>query len=157
MMLLKQLDGLPDDEAAATGAGGRAARLDAHDAVVAGGDEILDAQLLGMKLHGRARRSRSGASRLVRVKVESCLGSQPICSTRLPSFEKADREIGGRRALADAALAIDGEDLGGPDLDVGVSSTCIEPSGWGFLIGMFICGLPFDAFQSIFEFFSRAS
>ena len=26
---------------------------------------------------------------LVRVKVESCLGSQPICNTRLPSFEKA--------------------------------------------------------------------
>jgi hypothetical protein len=27
--------------------------------------------------------------RPVRVKVLSCFGSQPICSTRLPSFEKA--------------------------------------------------------------------
>ncbi len=26
---------------------------------------------------------------LVSVKVESCFGSQPICRTRLPSFEKA--------------------------------------------------------------------
>ena len=30
-----------------------------------------------------------GISFLVSVKVESCLGSQPICSTRLPSLEKA--------------------------------------------------------------------
>jgi hypothetical protein len=30
-----------------------------------------------------------GISFLVRVKVESCFGSQPICSTRLPSLEKA--------------------------------------------------------------------
>ena len=30
-----------------------------------------------------------GTSRLVSVKVESCFGSQPICSTRLPSLEKA--------------------------------------------------------------------
>ena len=30
-----------------------------------------------------------GVSVLVRVKVLSCLGSQPICSTRLPSLEKA--------------------------------------------------------------------
>jgi hypothetical protein len=30
-----------------------------------------------------------GAKRLVRVKVESCFGSQPIWSTRLPSLVKA--------------------------------------------------------------------
>src|SRR3954463_9015135 len=30
-----------------------------------------------------------GTSRLVKVKVESCLGSQPICSTRLPSLDSA--------------------------------------------------------------------
>ena len=30
-----------------------------------------------------------GIRLFVSVKVESCFGSQPICSTRLPSFEKA--------------------------------------------------------------------
>ena len=30
-----------------------------------------------------------GTIRLVSVKVESCLGSHPICSTRLPCFAKA--------------------------------------------------------------------
>ena len=30
-----------------------------------------------------------GISFLVSVKVESCFGSQPICSTRLPSLENA--------------------------------------------------------------------
>ena len=30
-----------------------------------------------------------GISALVRVKVESCFGSQPIWMTRLPSLEKA--------------------------------------------------------------------
>ncbi|MEY4008220.1 MAG: hypothetical protein RLZZ467_1287, partial [Gemmatimonadota bacterium] len=30
-----------------------------------------------------------GTIRLVSVKVESCFGSHPICSTRFPSFEKA--------------------------------------------------------------------
>ncbi len=34
-----------------------------------------------------------GARRLVSVKVESCLGSQPICSTRLPSFENATERL----------------------------------------------------------------
>ena len=34
-----------------------------------------------------------GASRLVNVNVESCLGSQPICSTRLPSLEKATERL----------------------------------------------------------------
>ena len=30
---------------------------------------------------------------LVRVKVLSCFGSQPICNTRLPSFEKAAERL----------------------------------------------------------------
>ena len=30
-----------------------------------------------------------GIRDFVSVKVESCFGSQPICSTRLPIFEKA--------------------------------------------------------------------
>ena len=30
-----------------------------------------------------------GTNLPVSVKVESCLGSQPICKTRLPSFENA--------------------------------------------------------------------
>src|SRR3954465_13747110 len=30
-----------------------------------------------------------GTRHLVRVKVESCFGSQPICSTRLPSLDSA--------------------------------------------------------------------
>ena len=30
-----------------------------------------------------------GTNLLVRVKVESCFGSQPICSTRLPILENA--------------------------------------------------------------------
>ena len=34
-----------------------------------------------------------GTSRLVSVKVESCLGSQPICSTRLPIFENAAERL----------------------------------------------------------------
>src|SRR3954464_15520254 len=34
-----------------------------------------------------------GTSRLVKVKVESCLGSQPICSTRLPSFDSATERL----------------------------------------------------------------
>ena len=34
-----------------------------------------------------------GTSCLVRVKVESCFGSQPIWRTRLPSFEKATERL----------------------------------------------------------------
>ena len=52
-----------------------------------------------------------GISALVSVKVESCLGSQPICITRLPNLENAtDRLMS--RALADAALTVNREYLG---------------------------------------------
>ena len=34
-----------------------------------------------------------GTSLFVNVNVESCFGSQPICSTRLPSFEKAAERL----------------------------------------------------------------
>ena len=50
-MLLEQLHRLAHDIAAAAGAGGRAARLDALHAAPALGDEILRAQLLGVEIH----------------------------------------------------------------------------------------------------------
>jgi hypothetical protein len=50
VMLLQQLHRLADDVAAAAGARRRAAGLDAHHAVVALVDEILDAQLLGVEV-----------------------------------------------------------------------------------------------------------
>ena len=90
VVLLQELDGLADDVAAAAGACGRAASLDADHAVVAGGDEILGAEFLGVEvdlLEDVDHRRDAGCP--VRVKVESCLGSQPICRTRLPSLEKA--------------------------------------------------------------------
>jgi hypothetical protein len=59
VMLLQQLHRLADDIAAAAGAGGRAAGLDAHHAVVALVDEVLGAQLLGWKSTSSARRSPS--------------------------------------------------------------------------------------------------
>ena len=94
VMLLEELDGLADDIAAAAGAGGRAARLDAHHAVIA-----LDrrsprrAVPRQWKFTDSSASMTVGTSRLVRVKVESCLGSQPICSTRLPSLEKATERL----------------------------------------------------------------
>ena len=51
VMLLEQLHRLADDVAAAAGAGRRAAGLDAHHAVVALEDEVLDAQFLGVEVH----------------------------------------------------------------------------------------------------------
>ena len=50
VMLLQQLHRLADDVAAAAGAGGRAAGLDAHHAVVALEHEVLGAQLLGVEV-----------------------------------------------------------------------------------------------------------
>jgi hypothetical protein len=47
----------------------------------------------------------------------------------LAELGEGDREVGRRRALADAALAVDREHLGGADLEMfGSSSTCTLPS-----------------------------
>ena len=67
VMLLQQFHRLAHDIAAAAGAGGRAARLDAFHAVEAFGHEILGAQFLGVEIdvlqdvdHRRLQRARSG-------------------------------------------------------------------------------------------------
>ena len=90
VMLLQQLHRLADDVAAAAGAGRRAAGLDAHHAVVALEDEVLDAQFLGVEVH-RLEHVDDGRHQLLgqREGASRASGSQPICSTRLPSLEKA--------------------------------------------------------------------
>jgi len=52
VVLLEELYGLADHVAATAGAGRRPPRLHAHDAVVALVDEVVEAQLLGVKIHG---------------------------------------------------------------------------------------------------------
>src|ERR1700734_3124732 len=117
-MLLQKLDGLADDITAATSSRRRAAGLNAHNARVAGGDEIFDAQFFAVKLHrlqsvddGRdqALGEREGG---IVLRVAADLQDAP------PELCERDGEIGRGGALSNAALAIDREHLGRADRNV---------------------------------------
>ena len=119
-MLFEQLDSLADDEAAAAGARRRAAGLDAHHAVVAIGDEIFGAQLLAVEVHRLQRVDHRRREALRQREGRIVLGVAADLQHALAELGERDRKVGGRRALADAALAVDGEDFGRADVDVGV-------------------------------------
>src|SRR5271165_554968 len=72
-----------------------------------------------------------GMSRLVSVKVESCFGSQPICSTRLPSFENATERFDDVVLLPMPPLPYTANTLALPILRLGSSGTCTLPSPSG--------------------------
>ena len=61
-----------------------------------------------------------GASRFVSVNVEVVLRVAADLQHALAKLGEGDREIRDGRALADPAFAVDGENLGGPDLDIRV-------------------------------------
>src|SRR4051794_21107101 len=69
-----------------------------------------------------------GTSRLVSVKVESCLGSQPICSTRLPSFENATDKLDDVVLLPIPPLPYTENTFAVPIFCCGSSCTCTLPS-----------------------------
>jgi hypothetical protein len=115
VVLLEELHGLADDVAAAAGARRRPAGLDAHHAAVALVDEVLGAQLLGVEVdvlqhvdHGRHQLLGQGEGRVV-------LGVAADLQDALAEPGEGDGEVRGGRRLADAALAVDGEDLGALD------------------------------------------
>ncbi len=120
VMLLEQLHRLAHDIAAAAGPRRRAAGLDAFHAVPAVEHEVLGAQLLGVKVdilqdvdHRGHEAAGQGEGRVV-FRVATDLQHPPA------KRGKGRRQVrrGGR--LADAALAVDGKDLGALDLHRGI-------------------------------------
>src|SRR4051812_8700662 len=69
-----------------------------------------------------------GTSRLVKVKVESCLGSQPICSTRLPSLDSATDRFDEVVLLPMPPLPYTENTLAVPIVTFGSSCTCTLPA-----------------------------
>mmetsp|Transcript_71777 Transcript_71777/g.198876 ORF Transcript_71777/g.198876 Transcript_71777/m.198876 type:complete len:207 (+) Transcript_71777:1000-1620(+) len=120
VMLLEQLDRLTDHVAATAGAGGRAAGLDAHDAVVALEHEVLDPQLFGVEVdrleHVDDRRQHLLGQREGGV----VLGVAADLQHPLAQLGKRGGQVARRRALADAALAVDRKAFGRADADAGV-------------------------------------
>jgi hypothetical protein len=116
-----------------------------------------------------------GTSALVSVKVLSCFGSQPICMHPLAELGEGHGQVRRGRALADAALAVDGEDLGLADLHIGIevdlqAALAVEadpcpPDRSAWFTGMFTpkigysgsCGtFSGDAFEPVFELLAGA-
>ena len=105
-----------------------------------------------------------GTSRLVSVKVEVVLRIAADLQHALAELGERDGQVGRGRALADAALAIDGEHLGGADLDMSGSSCDLHAAlavaaalafAW---IARCSCRYPHvDAFEPVFQFFAGAS
>ena len=110
VVLLQQLHRLADDIAAAAGAGGRAAGFDAEHAVIAFDHEILGPQLLGVEAdavqHVDHRRDHPAGQREGAVVLRIAADLQHP----LAELAEGNREVRAGRALADAALAVDGED-----------------------------------------------
>jgi hypothetical protein len=135
VVLLEELHRLPDHVAAAPRAGGRAARLHAEHAAIAFEDEILGPQLLGVEVHcgqgvdhGRSQALREGEGAVV-LRVAADL------QHALADAAEGDGEVGGGRALPDAALSVDGEDLRAFDLLGASMWTCTLPSPSPFACG----------------------
>ena len=117
-MFLEQLDRLSDDEAAATGSGRRPAGLDAHHAIVAFDHVVFRAQFLGMELHRLQRVDDCRSEALGQREGRIVLGVAADLQHALAELRERDRQVRRRRALADAALAVDREHFRGPDLNV---------------------------------------
>ena len=138
VMLLQELHRLADDIAAAAGAGRRAAGLDAHDAVVALVDEVLDAQLLAVEVHALQHVDDGRHEPLGQREGRIVLRVAADLQHALADLGERGREIGRHRALADAALAVDREHLRGADRDVrdrAATCTLPSPSGARFAAG----------------------
>ena len=120
VMLFQKLDGLADDIAAAAGAGWGAASLHTFHAVEAGGDVILGAEFFGVEVDlledvddrglQAAREGEGGIMLRVAADLQHAFAHHG----------KRGREVRRGGGLADAALAVDGEDLGTVDADAGV-------------------------------------
>ena len=170
-MLLQELHRLADDIAAAAGAGRRAARLDAHHAVVALDHEVLDAQFLGVELHRFERVDDGRREPLGEREGRVVLGIAADLQHALAELGERDRKVRRRRALADAALAVDGEHLRGADLQrSGRAATWTLPSPSGLAggsewavkaftgVSSVSCGdSDADAFEAVFEFLAGAA
>ena len=137
-MLFEQLDRLPNDEAAAARARRRPASLDAHHAVIAFNHVVFDAKLFDMELHGFQRVDHRGRKALGQGERRIMFGVAADLQHAVAKFGERDRQVGRRRRFADAAFAIDRENLRRPMLMLGSSSTCIEPSGRPFRMGIFM-------------------
>ena len=120
VMLLEQLDRLAHHIAPTARAGRRAARLHAHHAVVALVDEVFDTQLLGVEVDRLQDIDDRGHERLGQGEGGVVLGVAANLNDTLSEFGEGHREVRGGGALANAPLAIDGEDLGISNLHVGV-------------------------------------
>jgi hypothetical protein len=116
VVLLEQLHGLADHVAAAAGARRRPAGLDAHHAVVAFEDEVLEPQLLGVEVDRLEHVDDGGHQLLGQREGAVVLGVAADLQHPLAELGEGGRQVGGGGALADAALAVDGEDLGVADL-----------------------------------------
>jgi hypothetical protein len=116
VVLLQQLDGLADHVATAAGAGRRSAGLDAHHAVVAREDEVLDAQFLGVEID-RLEHVDDGRQHLLRQREgRVVLRVAADLQHALAKLRERGRQVARRGALADAALAVDREHLRVADL-----------------------------------------
>ena len=120
VMFLEQLHRLSDDITAAAGAGRRAASFDAHHAVVAFEHEVFDTKLFGVKVH-RLEHVDDGRHQLFRQREGGIVfGVAADLQNAFAELRERNGKVGRRRALADAALAIDREDFRGVDPDTGI-------------------------------------
>jgi hypothetical protein len=116
VVLLQQLHRLAHHIAAAAGARGRAAGLDAHHAVIALGHEILGPQFLGVEIDLLQDVDHRGlqvpGQREGRIVLRVAADLQHL----LAQFGKRRRQVRGGGRFADPALAVDREHLGALDL-----------------------------------------
>ena len=116
MMLLEQLDRLAHDITATAGAGGRATGLDAHDAIIAHGHEILGAEFFGVEIHIFQNIDHR---RLQMARQRECAVMLWVTADLehfLAQLGERRRQVGGGRRFADPAFAVNRENLRALDL-----------------------------------------
>jgi hypothetical protein len=120
MMLLQQLHRLADDIAAATGAGRRSARLDAHDAVEALEHIVFRAKLFRVEVHSFQHVDHRRHQLLGECERTVMFGIAADLQHAVAKQGKGRGQVGRGGRFADAALAVDGKHLGTADLDLRV-------------------------------------